>query len=180
MAKITWIYPLRAIQATLSIVILGLMAYGTFPFFPPYPSSLPPPHTTVILLLYGSANASLAVSSWWSTHWRQSSPSEINYLIFAPAWSLLSLIPLLLVPLKFSHLVDGSKGVRWALVGAEGLVVLFWFSGFVALAVFLSGRICFGMVCQPLLHLFCLMVLFGGRGAFGDYCACGSCQISRS
>jgi hypothetical protein len=26
--------------------------------------------------------------------------------------------------------------------------MLFWFSGFVALAVFLSGRICFGMVCS--------------------------------
>jgi hypothetical protein len=29
MMKISWIYPVRAIQAVLSIVVLGLMAYGT-------------------------------------------------------------------------------------------------------------------------------------------------------
>ncbi|KAF1944879.1 hypothetical protein EJ02DRAFT_397353 [Clathrospora elynae] len=87
------------------------------------------------------------VSSWWSIHWRQSSPSEINYLIFAPAWSLLALVPLLLVPLKFSHLQDSTAG-RWGMLGLEGLTMLFWFAGFVALAVFLSGRICFGMVCD--------------------------------
>ncbi|CAN9388898.1 unnamed protein product [Alternaria alternata] len=89
------------------------------------------------------------VSSWWSTHWRQSSPSEINYLIFAPSWSLLSLVPLLLLQLvpKFESLRDKAS-VKWALLGLEGLTMLFWFSGFVALAVFLSGRICFGMVCD--------------------------------
>jgi hypothetical protein len=42
------------------------------------------------------------------------------------------------------------------MVGAEGLVVVFWFAGFVALAVFLSGRICFGMVCLTFLFLLCL------------------------
>jgi hypothetical protein len=31
--------------------------------------------------------------------------------------------------------------------------MLFWFSGFVALGVFLSGRICFGMVCCHTLYL---------------------------
>ncbi|KAH6868810.1 hypothetical protein BKA58DRAFT_317599 [Alternaria rosae] len=112
---INWILPVRAAQAVLSIVVLGLMAY---------------------------------VSSWWSTHWRQSSPMEINYLIFAPSWTILSLIPLLLTSLpKFSHLSEKGS-VKWALLGLEGLTMLFWFSGFVALAVFLSGRICFGMVCD--------------------------------
>ncbi|KAF1835264.1 hypothetical protein BDW02DRAFT_597520 [Decorospora gaudefroyi] len=112
--KISWIHPVRALQAALSIVVLGLMSY---------------------------------VSSWWSTHWRQSSPSEINYLIFAPAWTILALAPLLLIPLKYSHLQDRGL-VKWALLGLEGMTMLFWFSGFVALGVFLSGRICFGMVCD--------------------------------
>ncbi|CAN9418239.1 unnamed protein product [Alternaria alternata] len=60
------------------------------------------------------------VSSWWSTHWRQSSPSEINYLIFAPSWSLLSLVPLLLLQLvpKFESLRDKAS-VKWALLGLE-------------------------------------------------------------
>ncbi|USP80551.1 hypothetical protein yc1106_07825 [Curvularia clavata] len=88
------------------------------------------------------------VSSWWSSHWRQSSPMEINYLIFAPAWSLLTLAPLILISLsKFSHLAE-QRMVKWALLAIEGMTMLFWLSGFVSLGVFLSGRICFGMVCD--------------------------------
>lgn len=110
-----WMLPVRAVQAVLSIVVLGLMAY---------------------------------VSSWWATHWRQSSPIEINYLIFAPAWSLLVLAPLILTSLsKFAHVAE-KGAVKWALLGVEAMTMLFWLSGFVALGVFLSGRICFGMVCD--------------------------------
>lgn len=90
---------------------------------------------------------SLPVSSWWTTHWRQSSPSEVNFLIFTPAWSLLALIPLLLIPLRFSHLLNTPAG-RYGLFALESLTMLYWFTGFVALSVFLSDRICFGMVCD--------------------------------
>jgi hypothetical protein len=143
---INWVLPVRAVQFVLSVVVLGLMAYGTFlsPFS--FPTTLHP------------SDFPLSVSSWWSTHWRQSSPSEINYLIFAPSWSLLSLVPLLLLQLvpKFESLRDKAS-VKWALLGLEGLTMLFWFSGFVALAVFLSGRICFGMVSLLILiHIFFL------------------------
>ena len=132
---INWILPVRAAQAVLSIVVLGLMAYGTSHSHPP--SLLP---------TISSIKLTPSVSSWWSTHWRQSSPLEINYLIFAPSWTILSLIPLLLTSLpKYAHLTEKGS-VKWALLGLEGLTMLFWFSGFVALAVFLSGRICFGMV----------------------------------
>jgi hypothetical protein len=140
---INWVLPVRAVQFVLSVVVLGLMAYGTFlsPFS--FPTTLHP------------SDFPLSVSSWWSTHWRQSSPSEINYLIFAPSWSLLSLVPLLLLQLvpKFESLRDKAS-VKWALLGLEGLTMLFWFSGFVALAVFLSGRICFGMVSLSFLYTF--------------------------
>lgn len=37
--------------------------------------------------------------------------------------------------------------IKWALLAIEGMTMLFWLSGFVSLGVFLSGRICFGMVC---------------------------------
>ncbi|KAL6707059.1 hypothetical protein ACN47E_004811 [Coniothyrium glycines] len=87
------------------------------------------------------------VASWWTTHWRQMAPSEVHFLVFAPAWSLLALVPLILVPLKFNHLLSTPAG-RYGMVGLEGLTMLFWFSGFIALAVFLSDRICFGMVCD--------------------------------
>jgi hypothetical protein len=87
------------------------------------------------------------VSMWWSTHWRQSSPSEVNFLIFAPSWTVLALGALIAVPLKFSHLL-ASKGARMGLLALEGLTMMYWFAGFVALAVFLSDRICFGTVCD--------------------------------
>ena len=54
--------------------------------------------------------------------------------------------------------------MKWALLGLEGLTMLFWFSGFVALAVFLSGRICFGMVSLfILIHIFLLFFSFSVR-----------------
>ncbi|KAI8943741.1 hypothetical protein NX059_001721 [Plenodomus lindquistii] len=112
--KMNATYPLRALQAILSIVTLGLMAY---------------------------------VSSWWTTHWRQPGPSEINFLIFAPIWSLLSLIALLLLPLRFSHLL-AKPTLRYGVLALEAMTMMYWFAGFVALAVFLSDRICFGMVCD--------------------------------
>jgi hypothetical protein len=84
---------------------------------------------------------------WWSTHWRQSSPSEVNFLIFAPSWTVLALGALIVVPLKFSHMLS-SKGARIGLLALEGLTMMYWFAGFVALAVFLSDRICFGTVCD--------------------------------
>lgn len=72
---------------------------------------------------------------------------EINYLIFAPAWSLLAIAPLILISLrKFSHMADQTM-VKWGLLAVEGMTMLFWLTGFVSLGVFLSGRICFGMVC---------------------------------
>ncbi|KAL5118822.1 hypothetical protein ACEQ8H_003325 [Pleosporales sp. CAS-2024a] len=87
------------------------------------------------------------VAQWWSTHWHQSSPSEVNFLIFAPAWSVLVLASVIIVPLKFSHMLS-SKTAQIGLLAMEGLTMLYWFGGFVALAVFLSGRICFGTVCD--------------------------------
>ncbi|KAF2826462.1 hypothetical protein CC86DRAFT_455943 [Ophiobolus disseminans] len=111
---VSWIYPVRGVQAVLAIAVLGLMGY---------------------------------VSSWWATHWRQSSPSEVNFLIFAPSWTILTLVLLVALPLKFSHLLS-SKAAQWGLLGLELLTMLYWFGGFVALAVFLSDRICFGTVCD--------------------------------
>ncbi|KAF2855243.1 hypothetical protein T440DRAFT_415462 [Plenodomus tracheiphilus IPT5] len=87
------------------------------------------------------------VSSWWTRHWRQSAPSEVNFLIFTPAWSLASLIPLLLFPLRFSHLL-ATPSIRYGLLTLEALTMLYWFAGFIALAVFLNDRVCFGMVCD--------------------------------
>lgn len=90
---------------------------------------------------------SIPVTSWWISHWRQAAPAQVSFLIFAAVWSIVTLVPIFLIPLKFGHLLS-SAGIRWGLVVLDALTMLFWFAGFVALAVFLNGRICFGQVCD--------------------------------
>lgn len=36
---------------------------------------------------------------------------------------------------------------KFAILGVEALTMLFWFAGFIALAVWLDDRVCFGSVC---------------------------------
>lgn len=130
MMKINLMHPVRALQFIFAVIVLGLMAYG--PSFPPIPIQ--------------NAN-SISVSTWWTSHWRQASPAQVSFLIFTPVWSLATLVPIILIPLKFSHLLS-SAGFRWGLIALDALTMLFWFAGFIALAVFLNGRICFGQVCD--------------------------------
>jgi len=83
------------------------------------------------------------VSNWWANYWRDMSPAEINFLVFASVWTLLSLTYVVIAPLKFPQFAH-----KWAMLGADALTMTFWFGGFVALAVFLSARVCFGNVCN--------------------------------
>lgn len=75
------------------------------------------------------------------------SPVEVNFMVFSPVWSLLALVALVVVPMKFSTLAS-SKGVKFGLLALEVLTMLYWFGGFIAMAVFLRDRICFGAVCD--------------------------------
>lgn len=68
-------------------------------------------------------------------------------MIFSPVWSLLALAALTVVPLKFPHVAD-AKMPKLLLLILECVTMLYWFGGFIALAVFLSDRICFGTVCS--------------------------------
>lgn len=86
-----------------------------------------------------------AVASWWSGYWHASAPAQVSFLLFCSIWSLLSLIYLIVVPLRFS---ESKLHHKFAVLGAEFLAMLFWFAGFIALAVFLSDRVCFGNVCS--------------------------------
>ncbi|KAF9732009.1 hypothetical protein PMIN02_000372 [Paraphaeosphaeria minitans] len=87
------------------------------------------------------------VASWWSSHWRAMSPVEVNFMVFSPAWSLLALGALVVVPTKFPS-PAASSPVRFGLLALETLTMLYWFGGFIALALFLRDRICFGAVCD--------------------------------
>ncbi|KAI9689384.1 MAG: hypothetical protein M1822_010035 [Bathelium mastoideum] len=83
------------------------------------------------------------VANWWGGYWRAMSPSEINFLIFASVWSILALIYLVVAPWKFPVAAH-----KFGILAAEAVTMIFWFAGFIALAVFLSDRVCFGHVCS--------------------------------
>lgn len=75
------------------------------------------------------------------------SPVEINFLIFSPVWTILALSALVVVPMKMTSLAASTAG-KFGLLALEVLTMLYWFGGFVAMAVFLRDRICFGAVCD--------------------------------
>ncbi|KAL1861608.1 hypothetical protein Daus18300_008724 [Diaporthe australafricana] len=83
------------------------------------------------------------VANWYNVDTLTSSPSQVNFLVFVPLFSLISIAYLEAVPKfmpKFSH--------PWAVLALEVTNVLFYFAGFVALAVFLTHLLfCRGAVC---------------------------------
>ncbi|QIX02432.1 hypothetical protein AMS68_007949 [Peltaster fructicola] len=85
------------------------------------------------------------VAVWWGGAWHAWSPSEFSFLIFSAVWTLLVLVYLIVVPLRFSESVLHH---RFAVLAVESVTMLFWFAGFIAAAVFMTGRICFGDICK--------------------------------
>ncbi|KAL9127812.1 MAG: hypothetical protein Q9217_003372, partial [Psora testacea] len=58
-------------------------------------------------------------------------PSEVSFLLFTSIWTLLALLYLALAPRFMSKIAN-----VFAIVAVDALTMLFWFAGFVALAVF--------------------------------------------
>jgi hypothetical protein len=75
------------------------------------------------------------------------SPVEVNFMIFSPVWSILALVALIVVPWKMPYAAQNT-GPKIGLLVLELMTTLYWFGGFIALAVFLNDRICFGTVCS--------------------------------
>jgi hypothetical protein len=75
------------------------------------------------------------------------SPVEVNFMIFSPVWSILALAALIVVPWKMPYAAQNT-GPKFGLLVLELVTTLYWFGGFIALAVFLNDRICFGTVCS--------------------------------
>ena len=73
------------------------------------------------------------------------SPGEVNFAIFSSVWTILALIYLIVVPWRFSETKASHK---YAILSVEAVTMIFWFAAFLALAVFLGDRICFGSVCS--------------------------------
>lgn len=127
-----FILSLRVIQAVLTILILGLSGYGKKRS---YQRKLEGKQLT----------NNLPVANWWGSYWNAGAPSSVAFLVFCSVITLLALAYLILVPMRWGESKLNHAGV---IAGIEGFILICWFAGFVALAVFLSGRVCFGHVCS--------------------------------
>ena len=65
------------------------------------------------------------------------SPSEINYLIFVAIWTLLVLAFLMLAPKFFPKAAHNL-----VILALEFITMIFWFAGFIALAVEADDLLC--------------------------------------
>ncbi|KAI9803532.1 MAG: hypothetical protein M1825_001875 [Sarcosagium campestre] len=95
---------LRAVQALFTIIELGLSAYGVSQFSQCY--------------------SSIGID------YCDSSPGELNFVVFNCIWTILVLAYLILsitILKKFAH------GI--AALALDAITMIFWFSGFIALAV---------------------------------------------
>ncbi|OBT68119.1 hypothetical protein VE03_01466 [Pseudogymnoascus sp. 23342-1-I1] len=100
----------------------------------------------IVQLLTASAVLVLSsyVAHWYDADTLTASPSQFNFLIFTGVWSLLSIFYLEIVPRRWPR---GSH--PYAAFALSSLTTLFHFSGFIALAVFLSKLLfCRGSVCN--------------------------------
>lgn len=96
-----------------------------------------------ILALIVVGTAGYVVNYYREAPTPRKAPSEVNFLIWNFVWTVLALLYLGLAPTYVPNLYH-----KWAVVGAEGLSVLFWFCGWVAMAAWLgNATVCFGTVC---------------------------------
>ncbi|KAH6678723.1 membrane-associating domain-containing protein [Halenospora varia] len=87
----------------------------------------------VILAIIILALMAYVINSWTSP-WGSWSPSSANFLLFTSIWTLLVLVYLIIAPLrfqKFSH--------KFAILAVEFITMIFWFAGFIAFAVLITG-----------------------------------------
>jgi len=71
------------------------------------------------------------VSDW------EYSPAEDNFLLFCSVWTILALAYLTIAPVKFE-----TAAHKFGILAAEFLTMIFWFAGFIALAVLLTDIRC--------------------------------------
>jgi len=83
------------------------------------------------------------VAHWYDSDTLTASPSQINFLVFVPIFTVLSILYLECAPrfmARASH--------PYAHFGLEALNMLFYFAGFIALSAFLGKLLfCRGSVC---------------------------------
>lgn len=89
-------------------------------------------------------NLAVVVLNWFLLRSTMPSPSSFNFLTFAPAFSILSILYLELAPQYTPQAAH-----PFALLAVEATNAIFYFAGFIALAIFLSKLVfCNGAVCE--------------------------------
>jgi len=84
------------------------------------------------------------VASWWDAFYSDISPSQINFLLFCGVWTCAIAVPYLALSPRFFPVAAH----KYAILAAEAVTMIFWFAGFLAAAVLLSGfNFCNGSVC---------------------------------
>ncbi|CCU81370.1 unnamed protein product [Blumeria hordei] len=84
------------------------------------------------------------VAHWYDADTLSVSPSQVNFLVFVPIFSFISIAYLELAP-RFAPKASHPFGH----LAFEALNVLFYFAGFIALSVFISKLLfCRGSVCS--------------------------------
>jgi hypothetical protein len=73
----------------------------------------------------------------WNGPYGTWSPTEANYLLFCAVWTILALIYLIVAPARFP-----TAAHKYGILAAEALTMIFWFAGFIALAVLLTDIGC--------------------------------------
>ena len=86
----------------------------------------------------------MPVASWWNAYYSDISPSQINFLLFCGIWTCAFAVPYLALSPRFFPVAAH----KYAILAAEAVTMIFWFAGFLAAAVLLSGfDFCNGSVC---------------------------------
>lgn len=109
--------PLRAVQAVLSIIILGLSAYGT------------PPPLPIFLTTSSNNSPPLVIDTWNGPFNEGWTPSSVNFMLFTSIWTLLAVAYLVITPTRFPSLAH-----KWAIFAVEAITMIFWFAAWVAVA----------------------------------------------
>ncbi|KAI4167142.1 MAG: hypothetical protein LQ343_007446 [Gyalolechia ehrenbergii] len=87
----------------------------------------------------------LGINAYLVSNTYYSSPSQINFMLFNSIWTLFPALPYLALGPRFLPLSANNKIIHLAI---DALTALFWFAGFIALAVWYNDRdYCLGTVC---------------------------------
>ncbi|KZF20681.1 hypothetical protein L228DRAFT_269975 [Xylona heveae TC161] len=94
----------------------------------------------------------------WYNQGASNSPASMNFLLFNCAWTFLIILYAILGPIFLSSLADTTHA--YAIFAIDVVTMIFWFAGFIALAVFLGDLdFCIGTVC-PDLRAGCVFAAF--------------------